>query len=196
MSFFPEGFDPRDPVAGLLHLVEVDTPDGIERFMLFSSGVFHDVNGNAWVGSELVRDEALGFGLGGTAKASAITMSFFDDPMSDDDLIGELRTLGAAYVKGRDLTLFVQPLNSIEEMYAPVFAPQKVATMVMDHLTFDAPNAVMRSITLHLEGAFKVRGGARGLVYNVTDHARQIGVANPSYEFIPTEPREEQVFGT
>lgn len=196
MSFFPEGYDPRDPVGGLLHLVEADTPDGTHRFLLHTEGVFTDTSGNQWVGSEMVRDEALGFGIGGTAKASSMTLGFIEDPADDFDLIGKLRELGADYVKGYALRRYVQPIGAIAELYAPSFAPLQVAEEVMDHLTFNAPDALNRSITLHLEGAFRVRGGAARRVYNTTDHARQLGAPNPSYEFIPTEPREEKVFGS
>ena len=194
MSFFPEGFDPRDPIAGLLHLVEMDTPDGPARFLLHSDGVFTDVNGKAWMGAQLVSDEAVGFGLGGTAKASTLTLNYVEDPADPSDLIAEIRALGVDYVKGYELRFYVQPLASVEEIYAPTWAPQQKAAMIMNHLTWNVPDALNRSITLHLEGAFRVRGGARRLVYNTSDHARQLGTANPSYEFMPTDPRQEEMF--
>lgn len=194
MSFFPEGFDTRDRLAAMLHLAEMDTPDGPARFLLHSDGVFTDVDGNAWVGAQLVSDESLGFGLGGTAKASSLTLNFIEDPGDPSGLIEEVRALGVDYVKGYELRFYVQPLASVEEFYAPAWSPIRTATMTMTHLTWNAPDALNRSITLHLEGAFKVRGGARRLVYNTNDHARQLGHANPSYEFVPTDPREEVLF--
>lgn len=196
MSYFPEGFNCRDDVSGLFHLVQVDTPDGPFRFLLNSEGVFTDTDGNEWLGAALVRDEALGFGLGGTAKASSMHLRMIDDPADPDGLVSQILEIGSDYIKGRSLTRYVQPIGSINEMYAPKYPVQRVSEEVMDYITKEAPDAINRSMTLHLEGAFRVRGGARGLVYNVTDHARQLGTANPSYEFVPTEPREEKIFGT
>jgi len=86
----------------------------------------------------------------------------------------------------------LQVFDSVEQMYAPVHAPIQLSQMIMDHISIEAPNDITRAIRVHLEGVFKVRNGAANLIYNTTDHARQLGVANPSYEHIPTDPRQEK----
>lgn len=192
MSYFPEGYDFRAPVQRLMHLVNVNTPDGDFGFIIGADGRFTDVNGKDWWGSQLVQADGLGFGLNGTAKGSSVSLSFFEDPGEPSTLIDDIKTLGAAYVKGRPLTRYVQVFDSVDQMYAPVHAPLQVSRMIMDHVTIEAPNDITRIIRLNLEGEFRVRNGARRLVYNTTDHARQLGAANPSYEFIPTEPRVEK----
>lgn len=194
MSFWPAGFDYRAAAACKMDLVEMDTPDGTFRFILGADGVFTDVSGNTWVGSTLISSEGLGFGLGGTAKASSMTLRYFADPAMEADLIAEVRALGSDYVRGYALRRYAQPFQSPEEMFAPVYPPRLFATMIMDHLSFHEPDGLTRMITLHMESVFKVRGGATGRVYNTTDHSDQLGASNPSYEYIPTEPRTERPF--
>lgn len=196
MSFWPDGFDPRDPVSVVLQLCNLDTPDGEYGFMLGSDGVFTDVTGKEWVGSTLIGVDSMGFGLDGVSQSATATMAFFEDPQDPSNLVEEIRDLGASYVKGRPATFYVQPLASIEEMYAPRWSPIPVARRIMDHITVNAPDALTRSITLHMENVFKVRGAARRLYYNTEGHQAYLGESNPSLEFVPTEPREERVFGT
>ena len=196
MTFFPAGFDPRDPVSAVLHLCNLSLPDGEFGFLLGSDGTFTDVNGKAWVGSSLIGVDTVGFGLDGVSQATTATLSFFEDPVQPSGVVEDLRALGAEYVKGRVASFFLQPLASIEQMYAPVWAPVPVGSRVMDYLTFNAPNAMTRSITLHMENAFKVRGGGRRLFYNTEGHEAVLGESNPSLEYVPTEARQEQVFGT
>lgn len=192
MSFFPARFDIHAQSLRLMHLVDIDTPDGAFGFIIGADAKFTDVTGKVWWGSQVISAEGLGFGIGGKAKASSLTLSFFDDPANPSGLVDEITALGADYVKGRPLTRYLQVFDTLEQMYAPVHAPRQVARMTMDHIAIRAPDDVVRTISVHLEGAFRVRNGARRLVYNTADHARQIGSANPSYEFIPTEPRTER----
>lgn len=192
MSFFPTGFDFRAPQPRLLRLVNLDTPDGDFGFILGQDGKFTDVNGKVWWGSTLIRSDELGFGLGGVALASSLTLSYFEDPAQPTSLVADLQSLGADYVRGRKATFYLQCFDAMQDLYAPKYAPKAFASLIMDHLSFDAPSALVRTITLHLESSFKVRGGTANLVYNTTDHARQTGSVNPSYEYIPTDPRLEK----
>lgn len=192
MSFFPNGYDFRAQSQRLLHLANVNTPDGDYGFILGADGKFTDIDGKTWWGSRLVQADALGFGLNGTAKASSVSLSFFEDPVDPSDLVTQITELGSAYVKGRAFTRYLQVFDSVEQMYAPVHAPSQVTQLTMDHITIEAPDDVVRVIRLHMESPFRVRNGARRLVYNTTDHSRQLGEDNPSYEFIPTEPRQEK----
>lgn len=192
MSFFPAGYDYRAPSQRLLHLADIDTPDGSFGFILGADGKFTDVNGKVWWGSRLIQGDGVGFGLNGTAKASSVTLSFFQDPVDPSTLVEEILVLGSAYVKGRPLRRYLQVFDDLSQMYAPVHPPIQVRQLIMDHISVEAPNDVTRTIRLHLESAFRVRNGAQGFVYNTTDHARQLGTANPSYEYVPTDPRQEK----
>lgn len=194
MTFFPAGFDRNGRAVSLFHLVDIDTPDGVFGFLLGANGVFTDVTGKKWYGTTLIAADGLGFGLAGTAKASSFTLSYFQDPTSPDDLITNLRALGSDYIKGRTVRRFIQVFENEAQKYAPVHAPQQFSEMTADHIVIEAPQPLERRITLVVEGLFKVRGGAQWLVYNATDHSRQLGYANPSYELIPTDPREEEAF--
>ena len=54
MSFWPKGFDPRAEVAGYIELATVAAPSGLARFMIGQDGVFTDIDGNRWFGSQLI----------------------------------------------------------------------------------------------------------------------------------------------
>ncbi len=192
MSFFPDGFDFTSPTALVFELVNINTSEGDFGFLLGSDGVFTDATGKDWIGSTLFSGEAPGVGLGGVAEAASLSISYADDPENPAEVIDKLRDLGSAYVAGRPVTYFLQCFDYEAQLYAPRYAPIQTATQIARHLSFDAPSAFERSVTLHMESEFAVRGQAKRLVYNTASHARQLGAANPSYEFIPTEARTER----
>lgn len=192
MSYFPQGFDPRSSAAGILQLADVATPDGNFGFIVGQNGRFVDVDGKEWIGSTLISANGTKLSTGGEAVAEAVTFSFFQDPAHPNTLIQELHDLGPDYVKGYPLTRYVQPIGELSELYAPRYAPIPAQVRIMDHLTFGVPNDLVRTITLHLESSLRTRGDAEKLFYNTADHERQLGEPNQSYEFVPTDPREEE----
>ena len=195
MSFFPEGFDPRSEAIGLLDLVSIDTPDGLFRFLLGVDGRFRDVDGHVWTGCQLIGASDLRASIQGEAPSGTLTLSFIQDP-ADGDLVGEIRALGTDYVRGRAVTFLLQPLDSFEELQAPVFAPVPWLTRRAQHIEFDLTGALERRITLAIEGPFTGRNTAPGLQYTVADHARLIGAPNSSLRLMPTDTYQEQkLFG-
>ncbi|MCB2130814.1 MAG: hypothetical protein KDE03_17545 [Rhodobacteraceae bacterium] len=195
MTFFPSQYDPRETVVGALDLVEMDTPDGPQRFMVGTDGKFIDVAGGVWWGSQLISVSSLSSALNGDAPEGTITLEFFQDPNSTN-LIAEVRQLGVEYIAGRSIAFLVQPLRSIAEFYAPTLPPIQIAQRVMRTLTFSASGAQNRSMTVGFEAWTENRRGARRVVLNTAGHAQLIGRANPSLEFIPTNDfREENLFG-
>lgn len=184
-----------DEVIGKFELVNVNTPDGDFGFMLGTDGVFTDINGKQWFGSQLVGMSKLEYAINGKAPAGEITMAFFQDPDSPD-LVQQIKSLGAEYINGRLLTFYVQPLSSIEDMYNPKVPPYKIATRVMRTIRLTASGAQNRSITLTFESAWENRRRMKRRIYNTVDHQRYIGAFDPSLEFVPTvDFEEEKLFG-
>jgi hypothetical protein len=195
MSFFPASYDPGGSIHGALDLCEIDTPDGPARFLIGTDGVFVDVNGNQWVGTQLVSLSSLGSAMDGQAPEGSATLSYFQDPDADD-LIGQVRELGQAYVEGRTISFFVQPCSSMDEFYAPKVAPIQWMQRTMRTLGFSASGAQDRSISLGFEAWTEKRKASRRIVLNTEGHAKLIGEANPSLEFMPTSDfEEEKLFG-
>lgn len=195
MSVFPEGFDPRADVVGVLDLISIDTPDGLARFMPGIDGIFTDVDGHQWVGSTLITPGDMELARGGAAPSGSIGMSFFQDPAAAD-LVTELRALGAAYVAGREIVFWAQPLLTLNDFYAPTVPPFRVATRLATSPTFGGEGAYQRSIMLAFETGFAGRGEARGWQYTTEDHARLTGSANPSLTYMPTDlAYDEKIFG-
>lgn len=195
MSFFPAGFSPSEDVLGALDLCEIDTPDGPARFIVGTDGMFTDINGNRWYGTQLASVGSLGSAIGGQAPEGSITLSFFQDPDAAD-LISQIKDLGLDYISGRMITFYVQPINSQAEFYAPVVAPQQWLQRVMRTLVFTANGAQDRSISVTFEAWSEYRRAARRIVLNTEGHAKLIGEANPSLEFMPTSDfEEEKLFG-
>ena len=195
MSFFPASFDPRDPAARILYLANVNTPDGDFGFMLGADGRFTDKTGKVWHGSQLISSDDLELSLQGTAPSGNLTLAFIQDPDAPE-LIDQVRALGADYIDGREITFYVQPLLSVNELYAPTLAPVKFLTRIMRKLTFSLSGAQDRSITLSFESPFETRNGQRRMVYNTTDHSQLVGAANPSLTYIPTDNRrDEKIWG-
>lgn len=195
MSFFPDTFDPRDDVAAGLDLVELDTPDGPARFMIGVDGVFTDIDGNKWIGSQLVSVNSLKSAIDGIAPAGSATLSFFQDPDAAN-LIQEIRDLGEVYISGRSIRFYVQPITAQGEFYAPTVRPVQWLERVMRGITVSATGALDRSISVSFEAWSEYRKGARRIVLNTEGHARLTGQENPSLEFMPTSDfTEEKLFG-
>lgn len=195
MSLLPEGFDPRAPIIGLLDLVSIEAPSGLYRFMVGQEGIFRDLAGNPWYGSQLISASALEWSRDGKAPGGSLTLNYFQDPTAPD-LIDQLQASGDADIKGAPVRFYVQPLASHADLYAPRWAPVLVATKTAGTLRYEFQGDVQRSISLTLEGPAALRRTARGLNYTVADHARLIGAANPSLEYMPQIARpEEKLFG-
>lgn len=195
MTFFPSDYDPRDIVSGVLDLCLVDTTDGPARFLLGTDGRFTDTNGDIWYGSQLIGVSSLAAAIGGDAPEGNLTFSFFQDPDADD-LITELRAQGLDYVKGRDITFYVQPVRAMEEFYAPTSAPIQWMVRTMRTLTYVATGAQNRSISVSFEAWSENRKSARKLTLNTNGHATLIGEANVSLSYMPTDDFEEdKLFG-
>lgn len=195
MSFFPSGFDPRGDVLGLLHLVNINTVDGDFGFMLGADGAFTDINGKRWVGSTLIGGSDDELSIGGTAPAGQLTLTFFQDP-SEADVVSQIMSLGSAYVSGRPVTWWVQPVATQAEFYAPVFAPILRQTRDATTIDYKIDGPQGRALILSYEGPFARRKNRRGLVYNQPDHEKLIGESNPSLSRVPTKhfPRS-RMFG-
>lgn len=195
MSFFPAGFDPRDPAAGLLRLASLETPDGVHGFMIGTDGRFVSSDGRVWFGSQLISAGDTEMAIGGTAPSGNLSLSFLQDDQAPD-LITEIRALGVDYVAGRKIRFYVQPLAALEEFWAPVLAPVLFATRTLRKISTSASGAQDRSISVSFEGPFEFRNGMSRLIYNTADHSLLVGAANPSLTFIPTDNRrDEKIWG-
>lgn len=195
MSFFPVGFNPRDPSVGLLDLVSIDTVDGVFRFILGGDGRFVDVDGHAWIGCQLLDVPDLQVSLNGTAPAGSISMTYIPDP-SDGDLLAELRALGTEYILDREIVFWVQPIGELSEFHAPVHAPIRWLTRKGASVAFDLSGPMERRITLNFESIGAGRNTASRLTNTTNDHAALIGEANSSLRFAPTDTFQEQkLFG-
>lgn len=195
MSFFPVGFDPRSPLVGCLNLAEVNTTSGDFRFMIGQDGIYTDISGRPWYGSQLITMGSSDVAINGTAPSGEVTLSFFQDQYAPS-LISEVRSIGLDYVKDRPITFYIMPFSSHEELFDPVIAPIQVMQRIMTGISFSVESVQDRSITLSFESPFEHRKSARRLAYNTEDHARLIGEANPSLEFMPQEnDEEEKIFG-
>lgn len=195
MSFFPAGFDPRDEVVAAFTLVAIDTPDGVARFMPGIDGIFTDIDGNVWTGSTVLELSELEMSINGAAPGGKAGLSYFQDPAAPD-LVAKIRALGDAYIRGRTLTIYVQPFTDMAQMHAPAIAPIQLARRYMTTLEFQAVGPDVRRISVNFEGPFEDRRAARRLYYNVADHSRVLGYANPSLQYMPTvDFQEQKLFG-
>lgn len=195
MSFFPSGFDPRSEAVGLLDLVSITTEDGTFRFLLGVDGILTDKDGNRWLGSQLLDSSELRLSIQGEAPAGTLSLAFIPDP-EEGDLIAQIRALGTDYVRGRSIEFWVQPILSMEELFAPSLPPKRWLVRKAAHIEFDLSGALERRITLAFEGPFTGRNTAPGMQYTVADHSRLIGAANSSLRFMPTDTfTEEKLWG-
>jgi hypothetical protein len=195
MTAMPDGFDPRADVVGVLDLCNINTPDGDFGFMPGTDGKFTDVNGKEWLGSTILTISRLQSAIDGVAPSGSVGMSFFQDP-DQPDLIAEIKRLGIEYVDGRPITFYWQPIRTPEEFYAPTTPPVQWLQRTMRTLSFRANGALDRSVTLGFESWSEDRKAARRIILNTDGHAKLIGAANPSLEFMPTvDFEEEKLFG-
>jgi len=184
-----------DEVVGKFELANINTPDGDFGFLLGADGIFTDINGKKWYGSQLISTNKLEYAINGKSPAGEITMSFFQDPDAPD-VIQQLKALGSDYINNRLITFYIQPLTSMEDMYKPTIAPYKIATRVMRTIRLTAAGAQNRTIVLTFESAWENRRRMKRRVYNTVDHQRYIGGFDPSLSFIPTvDFEEEKLFG-
>lgn len=195
MSLFPAGFGPRDEVAGILALVEIDAPSGLVRFMLGQDGRFTDSLGRDWWGAQVLQASALEWSRSGEAPAGQMAIAYFQDPDAPD-LIADLRASGDAHLRGRSIRFYLQPIRDATDYAAPRSAPVLIATKTCGTLRFTAQGDLQRGLSLDIEGPFALRRAARGYFYTTADHAALIGAANPSLELMPQDQRQEEtLFG-
>lgn len=192
MSFWPEGFDARDEVVGYLRLAAIDAPSGIARFMIGQDGVFVDMDGNSWVGSQLFQVSELELPREAVAPAATMGFSYFQDPDAPD-LIDQIKEAGDDAIAGSKVRFYLQPLTDFADFYAPKLPMILRATRVVaSGLKTSFQGDTQRSLSVALEGPFRARVSARGLFYNVEDHAKLIGAANPSLQYMPQDGRQEE----
>lgn len=191
MTFFPPAFDPRADVVGALNLININTPDGDFGFMQGVDGIFTDITTKQWWGSRLITTVGGDQAIGGVAPSGALTLSYFDDPDSDQ-LVAQIKALGVAYVVGRPITFYVQPLTAMEQFHAPVLAPVLYRTRYMSAISIIAQGPLKRILTLSFESANANRNAATGLKYTTADHAALIGSANPSLALMPSDTYQEE----
>ena len=195
MTFWPDGFDPRDPSIAGLHLCEIDTPDGPARFMVGVDGVFTETSGNEWYGSQLIGVGSLQAALDGVAPEGSVSLSYFQDPDAAS-LIADIKDLGLSYIDGRPIRFYIQPINDLSEFYAPVYPPVPWLTRTMRGINIEASGAQDRRISVSFESPWEARRARRARYYNTAGHAALIGEANPSLEFAPTSDfTEEKLWG-
>ena len=174
MSFFPAGFDPRSPVVRMLHLCAMDTPDGIQRFMIGTDGRFTDITGAPWHGSQLLTVSGFQSAINGIAPAGQIGMAFYEDP-GQPSILDTLRSYGADYLDGRPIDFYVQPLRAAAEFYAPVLPPIQYGRRTMRTLTISLTGPLQREISVGFEAWSEGRRTARRIALNTAGHAALIG---------------------
>lgn len=188
-------WDPRADHVGILDLVEIDTLDGPFRFLLGVDGLFTDINGNDWAGSQLLTSPQMQSAIEGIAPAGQIVLPFFQDP-DEDDLIGGVKSLGRSYIDGQEIRFYYQPLLATSDFYAPQVAPVLEFTRICRELAYSGEGAERREITLFFEATTEDRASRRRIAMNTDGHSKLLGTANPSLEFMPTvDFEEEKLFG-
>lgn len=187
--------DTRAEVIGVLHLVEINTLDGPFRFMLGLDGEFTDKDGNVWLGSTILGGSERTMMIGDEAPRGSLSMTFIQDP-SMPDVVTDVKALGVDYVYGLPVRFFTQPFMSHEEILAPTESPRLMMTRKATGMTFDIDGPARRVITLAYEGVGATGNLQLRRVYNTADHARLIGRANPSLQYIPqAAENDEPMFG-
>lgn len=191
----PASYDFRAEILGVVHLVALDTTEGVFRFIVGADGYFKDVNGDEWMGSKLISTSEIEMSVNGTAPGVELTLSFIQDP-DEPDLISEIRALGSDIVKGRPARFYIQYIGQSSEFFRPIEPPQLITTRTMMNLGYSFEGPQIRKLSLAVEGAFNLRSKPVGGRYNTADHSRRVGYANPSLEFMPTNGFDEQsLFG-
>lgn len=185
MSFFPAGFDPRGAAVWALSLVALDTPDGVARFMIGTDGIFTDSLGRPWYGSQMLALSGMESAINGVAPAGKVGMAFLQDPGAPS-VVESLREYGAAYLDGRLIDFFLQPLAGPHEVSAPALPPLQWARRRMRTMGKMIDGPLHREIWVGFEAYSEQRRTARRIAMNTEGHAALIGESNPSLEFLPT----------
>jgi hypothetical protein len=191
LTFWPAGFDPRDPESRILQLVDIDAPSGLARFLVGQDGVFRDHVGNEWWGAQLVDASAVEISRATRAPEGSLTLTWFQDPEAGD-LIEDLVASGDSDLEGARVRFFLQPLRSLEDLYAPTLAPVLFATRYAGGVAFGAPDDVTRTIRLTIESVWARRRSSPGTFYTPPDYQRFLGnpsPRNPSLDEMPVSDR-------
>lgn len=191
MAFFPDSYNPRDDVVGFLSLVKIYTTLGEGNFLIGDNITFTDMNGTPWYGCKLIKVSRLQSAINGIAPTGEIKLSFIQDP-EDTDLITELQTYGDSTIKGQKIEFYIQPINAVEDFYAPKLAPQLFLTRIMRSVRFSSSGAQEREAAITFESWSERRNAARNITYSTVGHSELIGYTNPSLEFMPTTDFKEQ----
>lgn len=178
-------------IIGKLELVNINTIDGDFGFLVNTDGVFRDINGKSWYGSQLISASKLEQPINAIAPSGQIGMAFFQDPDAPD-LIQQIKDLGVDYVRGRLITFYTQPITDPEDVMSPKLPPELIMTRTMRTIRYSAEGPQNRNISVTFESVWENRRRSRRLIYNTTDHQKLIGSPNPSLEFIPTVDFQEQ----
>lgn len=190
-----DGYDPRGDLHARLDLVSLDTPDGEIGYIIGTEGVFTDVNGRVWNGSEVIKASAITSAIGSDAPSGSITLTYFQDP-TRDDLQSEVRALGADYLRGRAIKFYWQPIRDASEFAAPKIAPVLEYTRTMGDVIFGRPDAQTRTITVPYEAWTEGRNYTRQVPFSREGHEKLLGAGNPSLTYRPTDNQEdEKLFG-
>lgn len=191
----PPAWDLDADIVGCLVLAKLDTAHGILRFILNEEGWFDDAEGNRWLGSKLFSISEVEFSIGGTAPLLDLSFSYTVDP-DVDDLVSAVREYGVDAVRNRPATLYLQPLITMQDIYAATVPPVTIMTGKMMSLRYGFEGAQNRSVSVLIEGAMNLRARPPNGRYTDTDQRRRTGVDDPSFEYMPNNAFDEQpLFG-
>lgn len=181
--------------VGAALMVELDTAEGVLRFLFGHDGEFIDVEGNRWIGSTLLRIGDVEQSSNGTAPSWEVSLSYAYDPERGPDPLSVIRQYGVAAIDGRPAHLFFQYFSRHEEMLAPVAAPVRVSRHTMRKLTYSIEGPQTRSVAVTCEGPYPLRSRPANGRYTDADQRRRAG-GDPSLEFMPVHGFDDQpLFG-
>lgn len=187
--------EPRAEVIGILRLAEINTSEGVFRFILGMDGRFVDVNKRVWLGSTLLNVPEIEVLMNDSAPSGSLTFTYLQDP-DGPDVVAKMKQLGLAYIYDRPVRFYAQPFHDLSEVGAPVEPPVLLATRLQTGLSFRVDGPAQRSITLTYESIGATGNHQPRLIYNTQDHAALIGRANPSLQYMPQEvENDEPLFG-
>jgi len=182
-------------VVGSLRLIEIDSTVGFLRLVEGNDGAFTDVNGVVWHGLKLISTGDVATSVGGSAPAIELSLSY-ENNLALDEIVGAVRSLGVAAIRGRTCKLYFQYIGKYEDRFAPVDEPQLFTTREMLNLTYDFQGAQQRRLTLLTDGPFALRSRPVNGLYTDADQRRRTGTDDPSLEFMPNNSNDEQaLFG-
>lgn len=176
----------RAEVLYSLELVAVTTTEGVFRFVLGHDGIFTATDGSVWYGASILSGSDDQMMIGDVAPTGSLSVAWMQDP-SMPDISGQMKALGLDYVLGLPIRFYVQPLASLEEVFAPAQPYQLYMTRQASGLPFTAEGPARRSITLSYVSVGQGRNHQRRQVYNTADHSALVGASNPSLQFMAQE---------